>query len=292
MPELPEVEVTRRFLAAKIKGQRIRKVVVLSPKQFIGSPQEVVGRRVTGVSRRAKILIWRLEGGISLLIHLKLTGQIVYAIRLVKGKAVFGRPIPFAGGRTLPGRSTRIIVFLSRGVIFFNDLRKFGWMKVERQSRGRERQDGSAGGILAGLGIEPLSKQFTPKALGEILAGSRRAVKLVLMDQSKIAGLGNIYANEALWWAKINPRQPANQVKRIKPLWQAIRKVLRAGIKYGGASAADDAYVKPDGGAGSYQRRLRVYQRAGQACCRCGRKIVRITLGGRGTFFCPYCQKG
>jgi len=291
MPELPEVETTKRYLEKKIVGQRIKKIEILSPKQFIGKTKQIIGRKVIDVCRRAKILVWQLEGNFWLLIHLKLTGQIVYTEKLEAGKAVFGHPIPFAGGDVLPGKSTRIIIYLSRGTVFFNDLRKFGWMKIVQKSKIKNQNDKLKCKIFKNLGVEPLSKDFTPKYLQKVLASSRRAVKLVLMDQSKIAGIGNIYANEALWQAKINPCKPANQVKRIKQLWQAIRRVLEEGIKYGGTSTADEAYVKPNGSLGQYQQRLAVYQREGKPCLRCGTPIIRIKIGNRSTFFCPQCQR-
>ena len=300
MPELPEVETTKRYLEKKIVGQRIKKIKILSPKQFIGNPKQIIGKKIIGLQRRAKILIWQLEGDCWLLIHLKLTGQIVYTEKLEAGKAVFGHPIPLAGGPTLPGKSTRIIIYLSQGTVFFNDLRKFGWIKIIQNPRPEDNrplaekskiQKSELNKILESLGIEPLSKEFSPQYLQKILAKSRRAVKLVLMDQSKIAGLGNIYANEALWRAKIDPRKPANQVKRVKQLWQAIRTVLKEGIKYGGTSAADEAYIKPNGNPGNYQQHLAVYQRQNQPCPRCGKPIIRIKVDNRSTFFCSRCQQ-
>ncbi len=291
MPELPEVETTKRYLEKKIIGQRIKKIEILSPKQFIGDPKQIIGKKIVGLERRAKLLIWQLENDLFLLIHLKLTGQIVYHEKLAGKKAVFGHPIPFAGGPTLPGKSTRIVVYLDKGVIFFNDLRKFGWMKVIQKPKTKNQKDYLKLKIFEGLGVEPLSKDFTPEYLKKVLSRSRRAVKLVLMDQSKIAGIGNIYANEALWQAKIDPRKPAHQVKRIKPLWQAIRKVLKEGIEYGGTSAADEAYIKPNGSPGQYQQHLAVYQREGKPCPRCQTPIKRIKINNRSTFFCPQCQK-
>lgn len=284
MPELPEIETTKRYLEKQIVGQKIESIEILSPKQFIGNPKQIIGKKIISLQRRAKILIWQLEEDFSLLIHLKLTGQIVYAEKLKEKRAVFGHPIPFAGGSTLPGKSTRIIIYLSSGIVFFNDLRKFGWIKIVK---GKDLQIDE----LENLGVEPLSEEFTPQYLKEILANSRRPVKLVLMDQSKIAGLGNIYVNEALWRAKIDPRKPANQVKRIKPLWQAIKTILEEGIKYGGTSAADEAYIKPNGTPGQYQQHLAVYQREGKLCPRCHQPIARVKINNRSTFFCPRCQK-
>ncbi|MBU2592842.1 MAG: bifunctional DNA-formamidopyrimidine glycosylase/DNA-(apurinic or apyrimidinic site) lyase [Patescibacteria group bacterium] len=344
MPELPEVETTKRFLSRKIVGKTIKEIKVLSPKQLIGEVKLAKNRKISGIERRAKILVIRLENGaprtdpegipsghrgtshcsggvnipqqktnsstglqpvaclpsisagkpagrsswyrdkIFLLIHLKLTGQLVYSESSGEKKVVFGHPIPLSGGNTLPGRSTRIIIYFDKGVLFFNDLRKFGWIKIAQNSKVKDQN-------LEKLGVEPLSKDFTPKILSEILSRSRRPVKLVLMDQEKIAGIGNIYANDALWEAKINPEKPANQVKRVKVLRQAIIRVLKDGIKYGGSSTADEAYIKPDGTPGKYQYQARVYQRDGQPCHHCGTLIQRTKISNRGTFFCPKCQK-
>lgn len=284
MPELPEVETAKRFLAKKIIGKRIKQIEVLSDKQLIGNPKLVIGKKIIALDRRAKILIINLEKDIFLLIHLKLTGQLVYVKNLKNSKAVFGHPVPLSGGNVLPGKSTRIIIYLDQGVVFFNDLRKFGWMKIIKSEKLKIKS-------LGKLGVEPLSAKFTAKLLAEILSRSRRAVKLVLMDQSKIAGIGNIYANDALWEAGIDPRKPANQVKRVKGLRAGIRKVLKDGIILHGASAADQAYIKPDAQPREYQEKTRVYQRDGQPCHKCKFKIRRIKIANRGTFFCPKCQK-
>lgn len=280
MPELPEVETTKQYLAPRIVGKRIKKIKILTEKQFIGNPKEVEGLKIIDLQRRAKILVWQLEKGLFILIHLKLTGQLVYARKLKDKKAIFSRSIPLSGGATLPGRTTRIIIYLNQGTVFFNDLRKFGWIKVVKDKKELEK-----------MGVEPLSKKFTPKSLAKILSSSRRAVKAVLMDQKKIAGIGNIYANEILWEARIDPRKPANQVKKINQLHQAIIKLLKKGIKYGGSSTADDAYIKPSGESGGYQKYLKVYQKDGEPCPRDKTLIKRIKINNRSTFFCPTCQK-
>jgi len=279
MPELPEVETTVRQLRQKVVGKKIKRVEILSAKQFPDSPQKIIGQKIVKVERRGKLIIIALKQA-QLTIHLKLTGQLVFAPRLTKGKAVYSQPIPFAGGHTLPGRSTRVVVYFTDGsALFFNDLRKFGWMRLGRWEDK--------------LGIEPLSPQFTLKKLKQALARTRRAIKVVLLDQERIAGIGNIYANEILFAAKIHPFQPANELteKQIKALRQSIIKILRAGVKHRGTSAADDAYIKPDGKPGQYQSKLKVYQRDRQPCPRCQTEIVREKLGGRGTFFCPQCQR-
>lgn len=286
MPELPEVETIRRGLAQKVKGLKIKKVEVLLPKQFKGDPKEVDGARVRDVRRRGKINIIDLDNGKSLLIHLKLTGQLVY--HRDGEKFVGGHPIPFAGGSVLPAKSTRIIFNFADGSrLFYNDVRQFGWIKVVNSDQL------SIVSEVAKLGPEPFDKEFTLEYLQKIFSQTSKPIKLVLMDQEKIAGAGNIYANDALNLAKILPTRPAKSLSEadIKMLKESITRVLEAGLKYGGSTGADEAFVNVEGKAGSYQEHFKVYQRAGQKCPNCGGTIKRIELGGRGTFFCPKCQK-
>jgi len=195
-----------------------------------------------------------------------------------------GHPIPFVGTQ-LPAKTTHVIFTVNGGKLFYNDLRQFGWIKV-RDKKGTEREVGT-------LGVEPLTKEFTPEKLSQIFAKTKRPIKLVLMDQGKMAGVGNIYANDALFEAGIIPTRPANTLNQgmVKKLHRAIEKVLSDGLKYGGSSARDEAYIKPTGEPGSYQEHFRVYQKEGQSCPKCGKTIKRIKFGGRGTFFCPRCQK-
>lgn len=284
MPELPEVETIKNFLATKIVGRKIKKIEINSPKQFIGNPKDIEGLKIKSLERTAKMILLKLEKNLSLLIHLKLTGQLVFAEIIKNNQAVFKHTIPFTGGNTLPGKTTRIILWLNKGAVFFNDLRKFGWIKVIKNEEFRIKN-------LKEIGIEPLSTDFTVEVLQKILAKTGRAIKVVLMDQTKIAGIGNIYANEILWTAKINPQTPAKEIKNVKELHCATIEVLKRGLKYQGSSASDEAYIKPDGTPGSFQKYLEVYQQTGKSCPRCKTKIVRINLAGRGTFLCPKCQK-
>lgn len=297
MPELPEVETIRRGLVTKIKGLKIKKVEVLLPKQFQGKPSEVEGAKVLDIRRRGKINIIDLDNGMSLLIHLKLTGQLIFVENQHNTEHVtLNTPIPFGGGNTLPAKSTHIIFDFSDGSkLFYNDLRQFGWIKVLGTL--------SNLGDLDKLGPEPLdfargkpfaNKDFTVDYLQKIFAKTGKPVKLVLMEQEKIAGVGNIYANDALWEAGIMPTKSTKTLseKEIKILREAIIKVLEEGIKYGGSTGEDEAYVNVEGNPGAYQKHFRVYQRKGEKCLRNdGGVIKRITLGGRGTFFCPACQR-
>jgi len=269
MPELPEVETIKRFLAPRLKGKKISRVKILSAKQFPQRPDLLVGRKIKKIKRYGKMLLFVLDQQLAMLFHLKLTGQVF-----------------LVSADQPPQKSTRVIIyFTDQTALFFNDRRKFGWIKVGSLAQlKREWQN---------LGCEPLKKDFTPAKLGQILASSQRAVKLVLMDQEKIAGIGNIYANEILFAAGISPWRPAKSLNQqeIKKLYRAVREILKKGIAFGGTSAADEAYLRPDGQPDRFQQRLKVYQRAGQKCFRCGGIIQREDLGGRGTFFCPSCQK-
>lgn len=292
MPELPEVETIRLGLAKYLVGHKITYVKVRAPKIFQGTPKEVIGARIKKISRRAKILILDLDNGKSLVIHLKLTGQLVY--HKDGSQATFGHPIPFAG-TTLPAKTTHVIFTLSDGSkLFYNDVRKFGWIKVVATDQVPKLQ------IMADFGPEPPigvrdrdrdREELTLEIFREILASKKTAVKALLMDQKKIAGVGNIYANEALFLAGIHPQRKANGLseKEVEKLYKSLLLVLKEGIKYGGSS--ENAYVDALGGLGKMQEHFRVYGKNGGKCLKCKRVIKRITLGGRGSFFCEHCQK-
>jgi len=285
MPELPEVETIKRFLEKAIVGKTIRNIEVRKAKIFQGKPEEVIGRKIEGIERRGKMLIIKLSEDKALVVHFKLTGQMVWIPRAGE-RITFGHPIPFAGTE-LPAKTTHVIFDINGGKLFYNDLRQFGWIKVITNYELRITD------YLKNLGPEPFDKEFTVENLQRIFSRSSKPIKLVLMDQTKIAGVGNIYANEALFEAGILPTKPAKKLRNeeIKKLREVVIKVLREGIKYGGSSAKDEAYIKPTGEPGGYQQHFRVYQRAGEKCRKCGTIIKRINLGGRGTFWCPKCQK-
>lgn len=290
MPELPEVETIKRSLQKTIIGKKIKNIEVRKPKIFQGEKKEVIGKKIEGIERRGKVLIIRLSGNKNLVVHFKLTGQMVWVGKSKRAgeregeRVTLGHPIPFAGSE-LPAKTTHVIFTIDGGKLFYNDLRQFGWIKVVNSKQ--------LSVISDQLGIEPLTPEFTLEKLSQILQSSRRPVKLILMDQGKIAGVGNIYANDALFEAGIIPTRSANALNQsmVKKLHQAIEKVLEQGLKYGGSSARDEAYIKPTGEPGSYQEHFRVYQREGEKCPKCGGVIKRSQLGGRGTFYCPKCQK-
>ena len=309
MPELPEVQTIVNQLAEKLVGKTIEAVHVRLPKMFEGDKKDVVGAKIKSVERRAKIIIIKLDNGKNIVVHLKMTGQLVYGKgdRGNKGYVAdtvsFSQGIPFAG-MSLPGKTTHVIFTLrdsGRGQndgeskLFFNDMRQFGWVRVINndqlaminEKHGPEPFDYAQG--------KP-SKEFTPEYLLKICSNWGRPIKLLLMEQGKIAGIGNIYANEALWYSAISPMKRGRDLakeepEKVKELYDAIKKVLEMGIKYQGSSAADEAFVNALGEKGKMQDHFMVYQKQGQPCQRCGSIIVTSRIGGRGTFFCPKCQE-
>lgn len=254
MPELPEVETICRQLNKVLAGQRI--------KGLQGRILQVEGKKILGVKRKAKMIIIELNGGVSLLVHLKMTGQLIY-----NGEK---------------NKHTRAIFTLNKGKLFFNDLRKFGWIKLVQNAKLKSQ--------MSKLPPDVVDKEFTLNYCKKILRSSGRAVKLVILDQQKIGGIGNIYANECLYGAGIDPRTPAKEVKKIKELHWWIKRVIKQGIKYGGTTASDKKFVNALGQAGKFQNQLKVYENKGK-CHKCKTEIQKIKLGGRGTYYCPGCQK-
>jgi len=286
MPELPEVEVVRLFLEDKLLHHTITKIDILNSKSFIGDPSQVVGQKIVKFSRIGKQLSIHLENKLILLVHLKMTGQ------LILGDTMLGHPTKFD---KYPNKSTRLIFHLSpsslqgasatkQSVLFFNDQRKFGWVQIFDKD--------SLKNFQKNLGYDVLDKKFTPDYLFSQLQRSSRAVKLVLLDQHFFAGIGNIYANDALFLSKIHPSISANKIiiSQSKKIYQNLIDIMQQSIVAGGSTMKDNKYVRPDGTFGSNQFLFRVYSRAGESCLICQTKIKRIVIGGRGTFFCPKCQ--
>lgn len=283
MPELPEAETIRTQLADKLIGRKIVGVDVRLPKIFEGNTKDIIGAKIVDVLRRAKIVILKLDNEKNIVVHLKMTGQLVYGTNSAETIS-FSQGIPFAGF-SLPAKTTHVVIKLEKGTLFFNDMRQFGWVHVinnEQLAMINEKH-----------GPDALGKDFTPEYLAKICGNWGRPIKLLLMEQSKIAGIGNIYANEALWEAGISPMKRGRELisNQVTQLHEAIKKVLEMGIKYGGSSAADEAFVNAEGKPGKMQEHFVVYQKDGLSCPRCGKTITRSKLGGRGTFFCPKCQK-
>lgn len=303
MPELPEVETVRLFLDKHIIGKTISKLEIINPKSYIGNPNLVEGQKIISTSRLGKQLSLHLQNGQILLFHLKMTGQIIiksspsparqdYEVvgrsresRETGSVSIFGHPTPKEDKSNLPNKSTRLVfTFSDNTILYFNDQRKFGWVKLLSQSGLVESQKN--------VGVDILSPKFTPLYFYNHLQKSRRAVKTVLLDQSKYAGIGNIYANDALFLSHLHPQIPANKVtpSQAKILHKNIIKLIKESLLHGGSTAKDNKYIHPDGSTGQHQYYFRVYQREGEPCLVCQTPIKRIVVGARGTFYCPKCQ--
>jgi formamidopyrimidine-DNA glycosylase len=272
MPELPEVETIRLHLLPLIRGKRIVSIDVFEKKQFVGNSNWIVNSKIIDVQRYGKMIKVILSAGHTLFVHLKMSGQLLFFEKKPK---------------QIPIHARIVITFSDHSVLIFNDTRKFGWFKVIDNS------ELLINNLLNKLGPEPFDEKFTDGYLRKIFSKSTKPIKIYLLDQTKIAGLGNIYANEALFKAGIKPTREAKSltIKEITLLRKAIIEVLKAGIFHGGSSAKDGKYIRPDGSSGKYQHHFLVYQKEKKPCLQsCGSTIERINLGGRGTFYCPLCQ--
>lgn len=286
MPELPEVETIKLELLGLIKNKTIMAVDVRLEKQVKTAKDvflnKVIGEKVTNIRRRAKMLIFDLANGYHLVFHLKMTGQLIY--RGYKGRlAGGGHPIK-QDLADLPNKFTHVIFeFRSGDLLFFNDLRQFGWVKLVSDAELQEMD--------AQYGPEPLAKDFTFVAFQKTVAGKPTAIKPLLMDQSVIAGVGNIYAQEACYCANISPTRPAKKlnITELKNLYGCLRQILKLAVEKQGTSA--DAYVDAFGHQGQMEPYLKIYGHEGEKCPRCGGTIKAIKQGARTTAYCPRCQK-
>jgi formamidopyrimidine-DNA glycosylase len=275
MPELPEVETIRRQLEPKLSGRTIVDVQVLDPLWCAPRPPADIerllrGRRIDSVGRRGKYLVVELEGERFLVIHLRMTGNLLW----------------FDGREVQEPPYLRVRLVLDRGQrVLFTDLRRFGTGIVLDGGDELEEYLGSR------LGPEPLDASFTPDVLRERASGRKAPVKAFLLDQSRIAGIGNIYADEALFRARVHPLKPAGKLRRdeLARLRDAIVETLEAGIDSFGASI--DRYRDANGERGDMQNRFLIHLREGEPCPRCGRKVVKLRAAGRGTYICPNCQR-
>ena len=286
MPELPEVETVRRGLKILIVSKKITNVSFDWPKSFPNAQSDInqflIGSHITDVRRRAKVLMIDLDTDYSLVVHLKMTGQLVY-----RGNENFGagHPNDSLVGK-LPDKSTRVeIIFDDKSKLFFNDQRKFGWMKllptVEIPNIDFMRR----------VGPEPLGSDFTAKVLFDRLQRRKRSsIKAALLDQTVLAGIGNIYADEALWGAKIHPETKVGNISlaSVKKLYTEIVTVLRLSIEKGGST--DRNYVNAEGKKGSYIEFAKVFRRENLPCPRCSTAIIKTRVASRGTHICPKCQ--
>ena len=267
MPELPEVETIRTQLAPRLEGRTLTRIEILDPRltrphDLFEVAEELEGARVDAVERRGKYLVFRLESGLALLVHLRMTGSFGFA----------------------PTTHERAVVELDDGSrLAYRDVRRFGtWLVLE--------QADVEPYLSTKNGVEPLGSRFTVVWLASRLAERRAPLKSVLLDQRVVAGLGNIYADEALWRARLNPLRQSNTLEsdEVARAHRAIRAALRAGIERQGSTLRD--YSTPDGTEGSMQDEFRVYGRDGEPCSRCRTAISKTRVGGRGTWFCPRCQ--
>jgi formamidopyrimidine-DNA glycosylase len=267
VPELPEVETIRAQLAPRLEGRTLARVEILDPRltrpfDLFEVAEELEGDRVVSVERRGKYLLLRLETGLDLLVHLRMTG----------------------GFHWQPVTHERAILELDDGSrLVYRDVRRFGtWLVLAA--------DELEPYLATKNGPEPLGRRFTPAWLSAQLARRTAALKVVLLDQRVVAGLGNIYADEALWRARLSPTRAANGLdgEEVARLTRAIRAALRAGLERQGSTLRD--YSAPNGASGSMQDEFRVYGRDGLPCPRCRATITKTRVGGRGTWFCPRCQ--
>lgn len=287
MPELPEVETVRVGLSRLLPGKVVIDAKHDWPKGFPNAPGDVtqflLGAKVTQVRRRAKVLIIELSTNYSLVIHLKMTGQLVF-----RGEQQFGAGHPNVSliGE-LPDRSTRVTLTFGDGSkLFFNDQRKFGWMKLLPNIEVTEID------FFKKFGPEPLEADFTAaKFIERLMRRQNSPIKTVLLDQAVIAGVGNIYADESLFMTKIHPATRVKDIPKssLEALHGDVRSILNTSIKKGGST--DRNYVDAEGKKGSYLSFAKVFRRNGQPCPRCGTEIIKIRAAGRGTHICPNCQK-
>lgn len=294
MPELPEVETIVRDLNRVVVGRQFKAVKVKYTKQFRGNPREVVGTKLQNVERVGKMLVLHLSHGKDLVIHLKMTGQLIFLeknhnpnsnilnLKSMTRSVIGGHP-DRAYASLPPHQHTHITFEFTDGShLYFNDLRVFGWMTLVKSG---DRQ------LMEKIGIDALDKKLTPQYLSQICQKRKTTIKQLLMDQNVIGGIGNIYADEILFCARVQPETKSNQLTavQIKKITTCIPQILERSIKAGGTSRSD--YRKLDGSKGGYMDIAWVYGRENQPCRVCRTPIKRIKIGQRSSHFCPKCQK-
>ncbi len=278
MPELPEVESISRFISPLITHKTIKEIIILREKNFIGNPKDVINTQILSVSRHGKYLHLHLSNGMCISIHLRMSGQIFVTKNT---KASFTKKIPRSGSYDLPNKHTRvIIIFTDSSALFYNDLRAFGYLKIESHPSNPK-------------GMDVKNDPIDWKDLEKISKGSKKDIKTLLLDQDKIAGIGNIYACEILFHARISPFLISSLLKenQLHKLANSIQVIIELALTHKGTSMGDEMYVLPDNSSGNFQKYVSVYGRENLQCKNCETKIVRKKQNGRSTFFCPICQK-
>lgn len=295
MPELPEVEILKQHLQKAIIGLTIQTLDVRTPKLFIGDRKVIELSKIIDVTRRHKILFIHFFNEAILAIHLKMTGQLIFT-KKDEQQGFFGGHPEKAYGQPPPHKYTHIIIEFTNGDhLYFNDLRKFGWMRVLNQKSNLKNQNEKAEfkKFLDGFAPEPLEKKFLFDNFSmRLKTRSRLTIKQALMDEKRVvAGIGNIYSDETLFCARINPLRKVQSLteSEIGKIFECIPQVLKKAIEMGGTSFS--TYRHLSGEQGRYAEIARVYGKEGQQCPnRCGNIIVRQKIGGRSTHFCPKCQ--
>lgn len=289
MPELPEVQTTVNGLQSKVLNRTFVDVwsdwekTVKKPKDFKQFKKELVGKKIVRVWRRAKNVIFELSDGYSLLVHMKMTGHLLVSTWTLKNNTWMSDKKGFMED-SMNGYLHTMWMLDDGQMIALSDLRKFAKVELWRTNELMQSKD------FLGLGPEPLENNFTVEKLTEVLKNKKGKIKQVLMVPEVIAGIGNIYASESLWWAKIHPERAANSLsqKELVDLYHAIIKVLKVGIDCGGESFSD--YRNVNGQKGQFGIERKAYKREKQPCFRCSTPIKRIMFGGRSAFFCETCQ--
>lgn len=293
MPELPEVETVRRDLVAHLLGKKIQTVTVLNSKTVGISPDNFIkslsGSFFVYILRRGKLLIFKLKKTDTyLLVHLKMTGQLIYLAKETKlsgGHSLSSHSFEKAVGGELPNKYTRVIIsFSNKSNLFFNDLRKFGYMKLVSKEELEKI-------VAKNYGPEPLDNKFDLASFALQLKNRRRNIKAVLLDQKVIAGLGNIYVDEVLFAAGVRPMRLSSTIskKEVAKIHEAIIRILTAAIKKRGTTFSN--YVDSKGKRGNFSSLLQVYGRGQEKCLKCSSAIIKTKIAGRGTHYCPHCQK-
>jgi len=288
MPELPEVETIRRDLEERVIGKKITAIKILDKK--LGETKSfahiLIGNKIIKIDRVGKLLIFALKSGKFLLIHLKMTGQLIFMVGnkiFAGGHSLGEKSLAEEIGGSLPNKYTRLIIsFDGRHQLFFNDLRRFGYAKIVSAAELAK--------IKEGYGIEPLRKDFTLENFKKALSGKKN-IKAAFLDQAKISGIGNIYADEILFAARIRPSRRVDSLKpaEIENIFSAAGRVIKKAIAHRGTTFSN--YVDGSGRQGNFVRFLQVYGRKGEKCQVCGQPIKVVKIAGRSTHFCPHCQK-